>query len=331
MEKCTVCDRYAIHAKERLSLEHYGFDKAAAETDKGTLYLSCDLQKVILLPRLPGYKKCLFTSRLISFNMTFAPIGKRGKTNKLKPVGVLWHEAVSGRKDENIASTFKKIFSYSTFRDFSRWVLWADNCRGQNKCWTLFTMLVGVVNAADSYIEVITIKYLTTGHTFMSADNFHRSVERETKKIDKVYDFEDFADCVNNAGENVTMKYDDFFMFKNGLSESQVSKTSRPKLRNVSVVEFRRGSLNMFYKLPHDDVEFKQADFLQAKVKRSIGDLLQKQEKERGITSKKANLILKELGSLIPSTRINFFKNLSINEEVVDLLTERDGSSTDLL
>ena len=57
-------------------------------------------------------------------------------------------------------------------------------------------MLVGVVKAADSYIEAIMIKYLTTGHTFMSADNFHRSVEREMKKMDKVYDFEDFADCL---------------------------------------------------------------------------------------------------------------------------------------
>ena len=74
VEKCAVCDRYAIHAEEkRLSLEHCVFDKAAAETDKGTLYFSCDLQKVI--PRLPGYKKRLFTSRLISFNMTF--IGRR--------------------------------------------------------------------------------------------------------------------------------------------------------------------------------------------------------------------------------------------------------------
>ena len=81
-------------------------------------------------------------------------------------------------------------------------------------------MLVGVVNAADSYIGVITIKYLTTGHTFMSADNFHRSVKREMKKMDKVYNFEDFAGCVSNAGDNVTMKYNDFFMFKNGLSES---------------------------------------------------------------------------------------------------------------
>ena len=115
--------------------------------------------------------------------------------------------------------------------------------------------VMGVVNAADSYIETITIKYLTAGYTFMSADNFHRSVERETKKM---YDFEDFADCVSNANEKVTMKYDDSFMFNNGLSESQVSKSSRPKFCDVSVVEFRRGSLNMFYEWRHHDVEFKR-------------------------------------------------------------------------
>ena len=75
-------------------------------------------------------------------------------------------------------------------------------------------MLVGVVNAADSYIEAITIKYLTTGHMFMSADNFHHSVEREMKKMDKVYDFEDFADSVSNASEKVTMKHNDFLCLK---------------------------------------------------------------------------------------------------------------------
>ena len=132
-ERCVENALSVIGTEEnRLLLEHDGFVKAAAETGKGkTLYLSCDLQKVILRPLLPGYKKCLFSLCLISFNMTFAPIRKRGNTHKLKPV--FWHEAVSERKDENIASTFlKKIFSYSKFRDFSRWVLWPNNCRGQN-------------------------------------------------------------------------------------------------------------------------------------------------------------------------------------------------------
>ena len=46
-------------------------------------------------------------------------------------------------------------------------------------------MLVRYVNSANSQIEKITLKYLSVGHTFMSADNFHRKVEQELKKSGK--------------------------------------------------------------------------------------------------------------------------------------------------
>ena len=76
------------------------------------------------------------------------------------------------------------------------YAIWVDNCGGQNKCWTLYTMMVGLVNSQESMIENVTLKYFTVGHSFMSADNFHSSVEREMKKMDKVYDFNDFIQCV---------------------------------------------------------------------------------------------------------------------------------------
>ena len=57
-------------------------------------------------------------------------------------------------------------------------------------------MMVGLVNSQESMIEKVTLKYFTVGHSFMSADNFHSSVEREMKKMDKVYDFNDFIQCV---------------------------------------------------------------------------------------------------------------------------------------
>ena len=48
----------------------------------------------------------------------------------------------------------------------------------------------------------------------MSADNFHRYVKREMKKMDKFYDFKDFTDCVNKVGEYVTMACDDFHILR---------------------------------------------------------------------------------------------------------------------
>ena len=98
-QDCCICNNYKIHNKEaKKAREEYTKDKERASSDTSTLYLSSGLQKVILLPRVPGYKSSIFTSRLITFNMTFALIGLR--------------------------------------------VIWAGNCGGQNKCWTLYTMLM---------------------------------------------------------------------------------------------------------------------------------------------------------------------------------------------
>ena len=322
---CDICTIYLKHIEEKqLSLSCYSADKEKAVTDKETVYLSCDLQKVILLPRLPGYKTCLFTSRLITFNMTFAPIGKKGKSHSHKPVGVLWHEAIAGRKDENITSTFRKIFTYPTYRDYKNWVFWADNCGGQNKCWTLFSMLVGAVHSVALGCDTVTIKYLTVGHTFMSADSFHKSVEREMKKMDKLYDFDDFVSCVGKAGETLLMQVGDFYQFESGLSESKESKTSRPLLRDVSVLQFRRGSFSMFFKVRHDDSNFTEANFLMKKFKKDVVNLPGSQENARGITSKKQKTILKEFGDLIPKNRRVFYNDITINEGVADLVITRE-------
>ena len=54
-------------------------------------------------------------------------------------------------------------------------------------------MLVQYVNSANSQIEKIILKYLSVGHTIISADNFHSKVKQELEKMDKVLDFDDFV------------------------------------------------------------------------------------------------------------------------------------------
>ena len=52
------------------------------------------MQKVILLPRLPGFKLNLFIKRLVVISQLL----KAASLETLKTVGVLWHEGVAGRK-----------------------------------------------------------------------------------------------------------------------------------------------------------------------------------------------------------------------------------------
>ena len=73
-------------------------------------------------------------------------------------------------------------------------------------------MMVKLLNTF-THIEV-TFKYFIVGHSFMSADNFHRMGEKEMKAMDKVFDFQDFIKCVNNVGNAVVMSHTEFFLFQ---------------------------------------------------------------------------------------------------------------------
>ena len=58
-------------------------------------------KQIILLPRLHGYKVCMFTKHLVVINKSSAPINKED-VNKNKALGVIWHEGICGRKDDCI-------------------------------------------------------------------------------------------------------------------------------------------------------------------------------------------------------------------------------------
>lgn len=113
--------------------------EAEKERSNDEVCYSADLQKVIMLPRLDQYKVALFTPRIIAFNESFVPVGK--KQVGVKPVAAVWHEGVAGRKKEDI-STFHSFFLEN--RDFANITLWLDNCSTQNKnCFFFLSDLYG--------------------------------------------------------------------------------------------------------------------------------------------------------------------------------------------
>ena len=163
-------------------------------------------------------------------------------------------------------------------------------------------MLTQIVNSKNG-IEKFTLKYFTSGHTFMSADNFHRNVEREMKKKGDVYDFNDFKPCVGNAGEVSTMEIKDFSDCESGLSQGKESREIRPYLHEVVVAEFCRGSTNMFYKKLHNDKEFLETYFLKKKTRNAIAAgsyNVSHKSTVRGVSAMKRKHIIANLGPLMP-------------------------------
>jgi len=232
IELCSKCTEWREHNdRARLARVNYLADKDTPN-DKNCARFTTDMQKIIMLPAMPGVKTAVFTRRLVAFHQTFAPLGSR---TKIQPaVGIIWHEAIAGRNAEDVASAFVKCFASEHYRDAKQLVVWCDNCSGQNKNWTLYTTLCYLVNTPGGPDE-ITLKYLERGHTFMSADSFHASVEKAMKKKRNVYDFSDFAECINkNHGQAIQMQSLDFTDWPNGSSTARF--THKPLLKDVCQV-----------------------------------------------------------------------------------------------
>ena len=318
-EKCSLWkDHYKKYCETRSA---YKNDKYLVGIESDTLFQSADMQKIILLPRLPEYKVCIFTKRLVVINQSFAPLNKE-EVGKKKSLAVIWHEEIKGRNDEDVTSAFLKCMNFVDFRDYENFVLWFDNCAGRNKNWTLYTALTNYVNLNDAP-KSITLKYFAVGHTFMSADSFHHRIESEMKKMKDVCDWSDFKKCVQNAGQYVEMEIEDFKNHESGLTQSKASKETRPLLDTISVVRFEKGSFDLSFKTSHSDSEFKKSIFLQKKIITRMTRNEYKVESfllRRGIKKKKKEDIVKKLDPLMKPSRLRFFEDLVSEEDIPDMM-----------
>ena len=163
--KCEVCDNWLLHIKNaEKSRSAYRTD-ADTYPDENVFHVSADMQKVIMLPSLPGVKTAVFTRRITMYHETFAPlmpskevkkqwIEDKKKIRKLKPLGMIWHEGIQGRCDEDVASSVVKFLRHPDYRSAKKIIIWADNCVGQLKNWTFYSALVYEVNHGYSVVTV---------------------------------------------------------------------------------------------------------------------------------------------------------------------------------
>ena len=282
-EQCETCMKKADGHEEHLnraktSRTHYRTD-ADSDWPERTVIRSVDLQKVIMLPRMPGVKSAIFTKRIVAYHETFAVVGNAEK-NKDKHVSVVWHEGISGRG------------------------------AAQNKNWTLYTALATLVNYSGQHdFQDITLKYFEPGHTFMSADSVHAAVEKQMRRRPDgfVYDFADFVSVITEASRITVVP-----MLSSQIRE-WAGQQSQAKLKKVEIrldkmvsVQFRKGSRSLFYKISHDQDTYTEFDFLMKKAKLTLPQT----KRDAGVDNTKKGDIIKKLCPLMPESRQLFWKNL---------------------
>ncbi|CAG9771296.1 unnamed protein product [Ceutorhynchus assimilis] len=287
----------------------------ASTSENATLKrtFSMDLQKVMLLPIMPACKSSFFISRLVIFNETFATLNKESRK---KSYCVLWHEALAGRKAEAIADSILKLMNQE--RDATEFLFWADNCTAQNKNWVLFTTLVNAVNLPTGPNK-ITIRYLTKGHTHMSADGIHGNIERKIGRKRTITDFQELVEVIQACRKNVdVLQLTEFHLWQN---KKRITRKPDDPLKGFLIgelveVTFCKGSRNIKYKLDFGGEE-KELDFLQKKVNLPIvPEILP----ARGISASKKEKICKVLVPLMPLNRRIFWESLPESQGSLDLL-----------
>ena len=87
--ECKMCEQRKKHNESaRISRsQHYKMD-SEKKSEGHTVYLSVDMQKVIVLTRISRMKTAVFTKRLIVFHETFAPLGVKVAENGLVKFGM---------------------------------------------------------------------------------------------------------------------------------------------------------------------------------------------------------------------------------------------------
>lgn len=328
-EKCGICMEYEVNPtpenvllknmhllKVQDTRQNYKQDKENRDPD--TIVYTVDMQKVILLPRMPDVKDSFFLSRLILFNESFVSLKPKDKH-----LLVIWHEAIAGRNAEDVSSAFLAFFLKN--RDVKNIILWLDNCTSQNKNWVLYSSILNYINSDLSTTKEICLKYLVKGHTFMAADGIHGKIEQQMRKQKNVYDVQDFIEVCEKAAKRnriLSLTIGDFMDLKSIIRQrkSKERGDTLPYLKDVVEIKFERGLHDFFYKTDYQQPYIKSSNIL--KRKSEVGTFPEKKTTPRGIKESKKEQILKELVPKMADSRKQFWINLHVNDGSEDLLEE---------
>lgn len=208
-----------------------------------------------------------------------------------------------GLAGEDIVSTFAAFLIHN--RDAKYISLHLDNCGGQTKQWTLFTALIFFVNSTIIQAEKITLKYLVSGHTHMSADSVHRTFRDALLRRMPIFDFDDCVAAISSSKMRVkVMSPDDFKVWPNGVSQYQLKQMEdRPLFRDISAAEFRRESTSIF-------LERKGGKLKRFDVKKIFDFAAPTSKIQRGVNTNKKNQIMEKLLPLMPQNRRVFWEEL---------------------
>lgn len=208
VDTCHTCDRLNCEAKQtssagcsaknQLELHHrkvqqclkYMKDQTTNSQLPGSdkCCISFDLQQVLFVPTLT-HSDMFYLSQLSCYNLGIH------LSDSNHAFMCMWHEGVSGRGGNEVASTLLKLLN-SGVTQKKHLLLWSDNCAGQNK--NRMVIFVLVFLALHEVFETIEYNFLISGHSFMACDRDFALIEKR-KRVMKAMVPNDLHDVITSA------------------------------------------------------------------------------------------------------------------------------------
>ncbi|XP_071053921.1 uncharacterized protein [Onthophagus taurus] len=181
-DTCKTCDFLNIQIKHALSkgeladtfkteleLHHYRAEELQtslkeeiekAKNTRDTLVLSFDLQQALPVPNLT-VGPAFYLRKAWTYNLGIHDcIEDRGYM-------YMWPENVAKRGSDEIASILYKHFKKNCNDQYTKLIVYSDNCAGQNKNWTIVCLWQQLIR--ENFFKSIEDRFLVVGHTFKTS------------------------------------------------------------------------------------------------------------------------------------------------------------------
>lgn len=203
-DTCLVCDMYKSQTlgvngdrADELKSEHKKHiekatrlreamksDLAEAKSNPEVETLTFDLQKTHPLPKIPT--SVAYYKRQLNFYNLGIHIGSSGRG-----IFNVWTEVTAGRGTQEVGSCLLKYINDNVKAPTKELRLWSDSCGGQNRSIKLVLLLLHCLLNHPS-LEVIKMRFLLSGHSFLPNDSEFGDVESALKIQERLYTDDDY-------------------------------------------------------------------------------------------------------------------------------------------
>ncbi|CAG9829537.1 unnamed protein product [Diabrotica balteata] len=224
-----------------------------------------DLQKALAFPKLTTsvayYKRNMYV-----YNLGVHPYHTGTRYM------YVWSEVDGSRGSQEISACLKKHLENHA-NDAHHIVMYADSCGGQNRNIKLTLTLMKLLQSSIIRSDIIDIKFVITGHSYLPNDADFGIIESNAKKHSVIYDADDWYSIIKNCRPTtkqfeVTKMNRSDFLSTLPLEEAIVNrKISNDKVKlnwlNMRWIRLVRSKPSVIYfkETLNDDVQFDEIDF----------------------------------------------------------------------